>query len=491
LGRGNRLDLHDPFRPCQCRDDDKRRSDFDTVKDAIPDVTIVRHLIGTRHIGRYFYQIGKLHPGGTEQVADIFPDLFVLSDFRRGQSSLGIKTDLSGNVQPTQPGLAFNGLSMARRRLGHVGRIVTTVYAHRRTDNLQTCETKIAMIVYDLIFPTKTTVRKLPHLIRPLPCSFSLVNRKTNIVYDSPKTKESAVMTPEYPEPTCPGPIPEPRSPRKLPPDGSWDCHAHVFGPAEQFAYVTPRAYTPPDASLHDYLAVLDILGFDHGVLLQPSIYGKDNSCLLNALSESKGRLRGVVDIDPRTLDTATVEDWTGLGICGVRLNMMSPIASSLADVESIGACLKDFGWHLSLLVDRPDRLTEIEPTLNAIGCKIIIEQMGRMKANLPLATPGFQTLLRLLSDGKIWVKLSHAYHISTLGRPPYEDTMALARACIEAAPDRAVWGSDWPHALMHGPMPDDGFLLDLFDEWIGDRNCRNQILVTNPADFYGSKILP
>jgi 2-pyrone-4,6-dicarboxylate lactonase len=290
-------------------------------------------------------------------------------------------------------------------------------------------------------------------------------------------------------ETTCPGPTPEPSPPRRLPPAGSWDCHARVFGPAGRFPYVTPRAYTPPDALLSDYLAVLDILGFEHGVLLQPSIYGKDNSCLLNALSESKGRLRGVADIDPRSLDAATVENWTRLGICGVRLNMMSPLALPLTDLESIGACLKDFGWHLSLLVDTPDRLAEIESALSAIGCRVIVEQMGRMKTDLPLTAPGFQALLRLLSDGKVWVKLSHAYHISKLGRPPYEDTMALARACIEAAPDRAVWGSDWPHALMHGPMPDDGFLLDLFDEWIGDRNCRNQILLTNAAEFYGNKV--
>jgi 2-pyrone-4,6-dicarboxylate lactonase len=294
-------------------------------------------------------------------------------------------------------------------------------------------------------------------------------------------------MMPEDSGIICPGPNPKPEPPRHAPPAGSWDCHAHVFGPAARFPYDVPRAYTPPDALLDDYLAVLDTLGFERGVLLQPSIYGNDNSCLLNALSASGGRLRGVAAIDPRALSDTVVEAWTRIGICGVRFNMMSPLGLSLADLESIGSCLKDLGWHLSLLVDKAERLADIETALSTMGCKVVVEQMGRMRADLPITLPGFQALLRLLSDRKVWVKLSHAYHISKLGRPPYEDTMALARACIDAAPDRAVWGSDWPHAMMHGTMPDDGFLVDLFDEWVADRNLRNRILVTTPAAFYGS----
>jgi 2-pyrone-4,6-dicarboxylate lactonase len=312
---------------------------------------------------------------------------------------------------------------------------------------------------------------------------------KKPILYTIPPVAKSPPMTPfEDSGIPCPGPTPNPSPPRRQPPAGSWDCHAHVFGPAERFPYMAPRAYTPPDALLDDYLAVLDILGFDHGVLLQPSIYSRDNSCLLNTLSAANGRLRGVVDIDPRSLSATTVESWTKAGICGVRLNMMAPLGFPLTDLESIGMCLKDFGWHLSLLVDRPDRLADIETTLNAMACKVVVEQMGRMKADLPITLPGFQALLRLLSDGKVWVKLSHAYHISKLGRPPYQDTTVFARACIDAAPDRAVWGSDWPHAMMHGPMPDDGFLFDLFDQWIADRSCRHQILVTNPAALYGNQ---
>jgi predicted TIM-barrel fold metal-dependent hydrolase len=285
--------------------------------------------------------------------------------------------------------------------------------------------------------------------------------------------------------PACAGPDPHPRPPRQAIPAGAVDCHAHVFGPSDRFAFAARRSYTPPDAPLERYLAMLDAVGLARGVLVQPSVYGTDNACMIDAIARSGGRLRGAVVADPRQLSDATVADWTAKGVCGLRINGAVPDGLPLDQMERIAARLKEIGWHLDLITDTSDRLVELEPRLRRLPCPLMIEQMGRIKGGQPVTTPGFQVLLRLLAERKATVKLSHAYHISTAG-PPYADTTPLARACIAAAPDRCVWGSDWPHPMLHGPMPNDGQLLDLLAEWEPDAARRKAILVDNPAAFYG-----
>lgn len=287
------------------------------------------------------------------------------------------------------------------------------------------------------------------------------------------------------PAPTCPGPDRNPRQAVFDLPRDSCDCHAHVFGPATRYPYAPARAYTPPDAPLGDYLAMLDALGLDRGVLVQPSVYRSDNSCLLDALSAAGGRLRGVVEIDPRTLSDTTAEAWTRLGVCGLRMNMAVAGGLPLADMEAIAARLAELGWHLDLIVDRVERLAEIAGRLRGLPVPLVVEQMGRVKGGQPLETPGFQALLSLLREGKTWVKLSHAYHISTAG-PPYSDTLPFARALAETALDRIVWGSDWPHPMLDGPMPNDGELLDLLAAWLPDPLQRQAVLADNPARLYG-----
>lgn len=268
-------------------------------------------------------------------------------------------------------------------------------------------------------------------------------------------------------------------------PKESCDCHAHVFGPAARYPYAAARAYTPPDSPLGDYLALLDAVGLDRGVLVQPSVYRSDNSCLLDALSAAGGRLRGVVEIDPRALDDATAEAWTRLGVCGVRMNMAVSGGLPLSDLEAIAARLAELGWHLDLIVDRVERIAEVADRLRTLPTPLVIEQMGRIKGGQPLETPGFRALLALLREGNTWVKLSHAYHISTAG-PPYADTTPIARALAETATDRLVWGSDWPHPMLQGPMPNDGALLDLLAAWVPDLLQRQAVLVDNPARLYG-----
>ena len=285
--------------------------------------------------------------------------------------------------------------------------------------------------------------------------------------------------------PDCAGPHPHPHPPKHAAPRGAVDSHSHVFGPLAKFPYVTPRTYTPPQAPLASYLAMLDAIGVDHGVLVQPSVYGSDNSCMLDSLEQAQGRLRGVVVCDPRKLDAKTVDEWSRLGVCGIRLNMAVPGGLPLDEMEPMAQCLAELGWHLDLIVDNAERMAQVAPRLSKLRCVVCVEQMGRMKGGQPLTHPGFQGLLSLLREGKDYVKLSHGYHISTQGAP-YADTTPFARALVQAAPDRLVWGSDWPHQVVHAPMPDDGDLLDLLAEWVPDMAARHRVLTDNGARLYG-----
>lgn len=287
------------------------------------------------------------------------------------------------------------------------------------------------------------------------------------------------------PAATCQGPDPAPRPPGYALPADACDCHAHIFGPSDRFRYAERRIYTPPDSPLEQYLATLDAVGLRRGALVQPSIYGDDNGCMLDALARSEGRLRGVVVADPRRLSDREVEAWHAIGVRGVRINMVTPDGLPLEAMEGMAARLAEIGWHLDLITDNSERVAELESRLRALPCPLVIEQMGRVKGGQPLSLPGFQALLRLLAERRAWVKLSHAYHISTAG-PPYADTTPFAQACIAAAPERALWGSDWPHPMLHGPMPNDGSLLDLLAEWAPDEAQRNAILADNPARLYG-----
>ncbi len=291
--------------------------------------------------------------------------------------------------------------------------------------------------------------------------------------------------TPLSTAPTCAGPDPNPHPPAVALPADACDCHAHIFGPSSRFAYAQKRIYTPPDAPLEAYLRTLDAVGLRRGALVQPSIYGNDNSCMIDAVARSGGRLRGVVVADPRELSDAVVADWSAKGICGVRINMVTPDGLPLEQMDDMAVRLAEIGWHLDLITDTSARLVELENRLRKLPCAVMIEQMGRIKGGEPVSTPGFQVLLRLLAEGRTWVKLSHAYHISTAGAP-YADTTPLARAIVAAAPTQAVWGSDWPHPMVHGPIPNDGDLLNLLAEWVPDAAQRKAVLVDNPARFYG-----
>ncbi len=277
-------------------------------------------------------------------------------------------------------------------------------------------------------------------------------------------------------------PDPEPRAPGFAIPDGACDCHAHVIGTGSLFPLQDDRSFTPPEAPLTAYLRLLDRLGLARGVLVQPSVYGTDNRCLLQALALHRNRLRGVAVVPP---DLPEIE-LTSLGHAGIRalrFNLLYRGGIALDHVETLARRIDPLRWHLEFVID-PARLPALAPRLAALPVEIVIDCLGYVPAATGIDHPGFRALLKLVAGGRCWVKLTGANRISAAA--PFHDTIPLARALVETDPTRLVWGSDWPHMATPGPMVNDGDLLDLLPLWVPDARMRHLILVENPGRLYG-----
>lgn len=289
------------------------------------------------------------------------------------------------------------------------------------------------------------------------------------------------------PDPTIPPPDRRPRKPVIAVPAGAWDCHVHIFGPQDRFPLAARRTYTPPVSDVADFEAMLATVGVERAVIVQPSVYGTDNACTLDAVRRSQGRWRGVAVIDGATPDSALAE-MNEAGFKGIRLNVATfQDATVLATLEHQAARLLEFGWHLQIFCES-HYLPELFPRLDRIRNDIVIDHMGFVRDGSGPADKGFQALLARLREGRCWVKLSGAYRISRQG-PPYDDVRPIAEALLAANPDRLVYGTDWPHPWapdMTGPMPNDGDLMDQFAALVPDGGLRRRILVENPLRLYG-----
>ena len=283
--------------------------------------------------------------------------------------------------------------------------------------------------------------------------------------------------------PTIPGPDPHTRRPALEFPRGACDCHAHVFGPQARFPYAAKRGYTPPDAPTADYVRMLRTIGCERAVLVQPSVYGTDNRCLVQALDSGAFEFRGVAVIDDATGDDE-LEAMHRAGVRGVRLNLATRGSTvDLGAAPRIAARIAALGWHLQFYLD-VRRLPDVDRELTRLPVDIVIDHFGHVAAADGVEAPGFQTLLRLAHHERCWFKLIGPYRISS--RPPrFADTVPLARALVAAAPDRCVWGTDWPHPNT-AYMPNDGDLADLVTDWLPDEAVRTRVLRDNPARLYG-----
>jgi predicted TIM-barrel fold metal-dependent hydrolase len=261
-----------------------------------------------------------------------------------------------------------------------------------------------------------------------------------------------------------------------------------VFGPAARFPYAEPRSYTPDDAPLEAYLALLDRLGFDRGVLVQPSAYGRDNRAMLDALAREPKRLRAVA-VGGAELSVATLKQWHAAGVRGLRANEFRRDGKpyyqngvSLTEVEPLLPAIADFGWHLQLWIDARD-LPDLTPRLERVPVPVVVDHMGRMEYHHGTRHPGFQALLRGVGDGKLWSKLSGTYRLGATP-PDYLEARPFHDALVAANPRNLVWGTDWPHPRPEGPVPDAKRLRDTFIDWTTPAN-RQAIFVDNPARLY------
>jgi predicted TIM-barrel fold metal-dependent hydrolase len=282
--------------------------------------------------------------------------------------------------------------------------------------------------------------------------------------------------------PLCAAPDPYPTGPsRFIVPAGAVDTHAHVIGAPPAHPFVAERSYTPPEAPLERYLAMLDATGMTYGVLVQVSVHGTDNRLLIEALRAEPKRLRGIAVI-PETLPEKELQTLKEAGVVGLRLNVLFGGGVGFDALERYGDLCRDMGWHLQFLLDARV-LPDLAPRLWKLPVPIVIDHMGHMPASEGVHHPGFQALVALVRDGA-WVKLSGAFRTSVEG-PPYSDTIPYARALNEAAPERCLWGSDWPH-VAHKEPPKLGPLLDLLADWVPDEINRHKLFVENPHRLYG-----
>jgi predicted TIM-barrel fold metal-dependent hydrolase len=288
--------------------------------------------------------------------------------------------------------------------------------------------------------------------------------------------------------PVCDGPDTQPRKPRLKAPPGAIDCHAHIFGPLARYPFSPKRLFTPPDVTVNQYKQLLATLGIERAVLVTPSVYGMDNERQLDALLEMKGQWRGVAVVATDVAE-AELQRLHDAGFRGVRVNLFAKSGLMLEDLEAIAARIKPFKWHVQLHADARN-LQELAPRLRKLAVDVVFDHMGHVPAAAGVENPGFAALLALMREQRFWAKLSAPYRLSELPYP-YADVTPFARALIAAAPDRVVWGSDWPHPAVPGHMPanfvmpNDGDLLDIMTLWSDDPAQQKKILLDNPKALY------
>lgn len=270
---------------------------------------------------------------------------------------------------------------------------------------------------------------------------------------------------------------------------GIVDCHFHVIAPLDRAPMAAGRSYTPAPASLAEWRAALAPLGVTHGVVVQPSFYGTDNHVLLDALDEGRGSLVGIAAVGPEVSD-AELDRLAEAGVRGVRLAHFAPGDPRAMGgfvrweaFEALEPRLAERGLHVQLLTDSR-LLPAIAPRILRSRVPVVIDHMGRAPAALGATHEGIRTLAELMRDGPAWVKLSGIANLSASG-PAYEDARPIHQAMVDAAPERLIWGSDWPHTKPAGERPGTATLMQRFREWT-PQEVRARIEWTNAVRLYG-----
>ena len=285
----------------------------------------------------------------------------------------------------------------------------------------------------------------------------------------------------------CLPPDRNPRRPRLALPKGTIDTHVHVFEAG--YALSPGRGYNPPSSTLADLERLHATLGIARVVFTQPSVYGTDNSAILDAMTvlnaKTPGRARCVVALDMRCTDKQ-VAALDASGVRGVRLNTDNKggMPIGMSEIPELAARIAPFGWHLEFLFPGKDIL-ELMPVFTALKVPMSIAHFAYQPASAGVGAAGFRALVELVRRGNTWIKISGANRVSAADLPPYDDVMPMAGTLIEAVPERIMWGTDWPHPNRYVVNPNDGDLVDAFGDWVSDDGMRRKIMVDTPAAFY------
>ena len=261
------------------------------------------------------------------------------------------------------------------------------------------------------------------------------------------------------------------------------DSHHHIYD--SRYPIDPAAQLRPADATVADYRALRQRLGIGRHVLVQPSTYGTDNRCLLDALSQFGADARGIAAV----ADTVTDSELQNLheaGVRGLRFNLEFLVGLTVAMIEPLAKRIDPLGWHIQVNVSAA-RILEHRQLLASLSSALVIDHMGQIPQPTGVAHPAFRVIEDLMARGRTWVKLSGPYLVSRTGAPGYADVGVVARSLAQLAPDRMIWGADWPHPTQSADnKPDAARLLEDLTVWIPDYSTRYRILVDNPANLYG-----
>ena len=285
----------------------------------------------------------------------------------------------------------------------------------------------------------------------------------------------------------CLPPDRNPRRPTLATPKGAIDTHVHVFAPSYQLS--PGRGYNPPPSTLADLKQLHAMLGIDRVVFTQPSVYGVDNSAILDGMAalnaESANRARAVVAMTMDIRDDE-LEALDARGVRGVRLNTDNKggMPIEIGAIPDLAARIAPLRWHVEFLFPGKD-IIALMPILAAVRVPISIAHFAYQPATAGVNAPGFRALIELMRRGNTWMKISGANRVSATDLPPYDDVKPMAQVLVETAPDRIMWGTDWPHPNMKREAPDDGALVDVIPKVAPTVAQQKALLVDNPMRLY------
>lgn len=271
-------------------------------------------------------------------------------------------------------------------------------------------------------------------------------------------------------------------SPKLAAPANACDCHIHIYD--SRFPVPANAVPATPHASVADYRLLQKRIGTTRVVVVQPRNYATDNRVTIDALTQLGANARGIAVVSTAVTDTE-LKQFHAAGVRGIRFSLTDPSSWVVTPemIEPLARRIADFGWHVQFGMDGA-MIEEMAPVLKRLPTTIVIDHLGRPPLPAGVDHPSHGILLDLLNTGRAWVKLSCAYINSKVGAP-YPEATRIAQSFVRAAPERLVWGTDWPHPVVPN-LPDDALLFDLMSDWVPNADMRRRILVENPEQLYG-----